>query len=486
MPQAETIKIRRDGRRLFIEPFPEFLKQELVFLVKDTAFGKGRNAGKIKVQQVKEIMYVEDELSPGRFIVPAGFLYKIWTKLNAMGWERSDIDYKDLRELDLEEPQLDNLDPLRGWQAEALPQLLSSEGGVIHTSTATGKSFLIKQFCKLYPNTTIIVTGHVGKTLEDIYRYLVKEYGTDQVKGLASIGGDGDPGRITVCHIRSLLSAPIDKAKILIYDEVHGAASTQRVEFLSRVQAANMYGFTASLCRLDDKDPFVEALFGPILYEKPYKEALAEGLVSRIDVHVYPVEGYLKDYKSYYRRQLYGIVRNNTRNKIVAQAARKYDSDGSTVVFAFNNLEHVFRLKKLLPDYTPVYSPQSMTGKRYNQLLNDGLIPKDYKSLHPGEDFIIADKFFKGEIRKVIATSVWSEGVNLPELNTIVRAEGLPGNVQAVQLPGRVARKTETKNSGVVVDFNDVFHPTFLNRSKRRFKHYEDLGYSIIRKELDA
>lgn len=467
------IALIRSGRRISVSPFPDYLRHELTFSVLEQDYTR---RGKIRTRNVKRSEFAHSKKDPSVVYVPAGFTYRVCRKIEQEG---DDFDYTDVRELGLPKPFIKGLDPLRKWQREALARLFSSNAGIIWTATATGKTYLLQQFCKAFPTVRIIVTGQDSSPLESIYKYLLAEYGTDEVKALGVIGNASNPGRITICHVRSLLSSPIDDAQILIYDEVHGAAAPQRSSFLAQVAFANMYGFSASAeGRLDMKEPVIEGLFGPVIYELPYEAARDADLIAPVRVFMYQVVAPEISYDSHRLRMRYGIVRNDARNKMIARVADHFEGYNQ-IILAMDNLEHVFRLKQRLPDHIPVYSPKSMTKKRWAQLKKLKLIPEGYRPLQPKEEFWLERKFREGEVTKAICTSVWSQGTDLPNLEVLIRADGFPGKIQSLQIPGRVTRKIEGKEEGIVVDFIDAFGRSFENRSRQRIRNYKNIGYEV-------
>jgi len=478
----ESIRIIRSGRLITVEPFPDSLRRVLTFSVLRQDYEA--RSGNLRTSQEKKRMYSVDDENPQLLFVLAGYTFRVIQHLKSLGYTDEQIHYEDVRNLQLEEPRIDLLDPLRDWQKEALSRLFSSDMGIVWSATATGKTFLIQEFCKAFPGAKIIITSHDSQPLRNMYRYLRNFYGSDQVHGLGVIGSHKEGSRITVAHIRSLLKTPVDDAQILIYDECHGASAPERSKLLMDVPVANMYGFSATaIGRLDQREPIMEALFGPVIYKKPYSEARDEGLIAPVVVHIYEVLAPEITASSHYRRQIKGIVRNDARNLMIARVAEKY-GDQTQIITAQNNLEHVFRIKKRLPEHVPVYGSGSMTKKRWGFLKQRQLIPEGYHSLYPGEEFVIARQFREGKIRKAIATSVWDEGIDLPDLEVVIRADGIPQKIQSTQIPGRVTRLSGEKKTGLVVDFIDNFGSNFKRRSEERFRIYRELGFRVERKVL--
>lgn len=473
---GKNAKIVRTGQLIIVEPFNEHLKSALTF---NTQKAKFTRRSDIKVEKTITRMFSVNPDDEAVAYIPAGFTYRVNSIFEKLGYE---VEFRDTRDLKLEKPVLSNLGSLRDWQKECLARLLSSDTGVCNTGTATGKTFMIREFCKVFPNTEIVVTSHATAPLRQLYEDL-KEAFPGEVSGLGAVAKCSKVRRITICNIRSLLRTPIDRCKILIYDEVHGAPAEQRSEYLGEVGFANMYGFSASTeGRLDMKEPIIEAYFGPIIYRKPYVEAEKEGLVSTVKVHIYKISGPPIERKTWTGRQRAGIIRNERRNQAIAQVARLYE-DNKALILAQDNLEHVFRLHRYLPEYTPVYAAGSMTKNRWFELKRMGLIPQGYHSIMPGQERALAKKFRTGEITKAIATSVWAQGVDFPDLQVVIRADGMPGKIEADQRSGRVTRLKE-EGYGILVDFLDDFGSNFLSRSRRRLTHYRKLGYEIEHRAL--
>lgn len=474
-----NISIIRSGRLIAIKPFPDSLRNELTFAIMESEYKKG----KMIFTRARKTMFSENPDDAEEYFAPAGFTSRVYKHLLDLGIPKEDIAYKDIRELKIEKPQLTLMEPLTDPQKEAIARVFTSACGIIWMPTGVGKTYLIKQIIRALPNTKIVITGHDSEPLKSLYDYLVKLYGYSEVTAIGKIGKSLFPGRITICHIKSLLKAPIDEVPLLIYDEVHGAASPERATSLSKVPYANMFGFSASpKGRLDQKEPIIEGLFGPIIYKMPYTAARDQGLVSDIHVHIYTVKGVDRDYDTHYKRRVYGVVRNEGRNLKIAQAAQKYGKY-QQIVYALDDLEHVFRLRAYLPEHTPVYGSGSMTEKRYRKLDKMGLIPDGYKPIVAGEEFKLAEKFRSGEITKAICTSVWGEGVDFPNLEVLIRADGIPGVIDCIQVPGRITRKAEGKEVAILVDFFDDFGRTFKNRSLSRISNYRTTGYKVEMKE---
>lgn len=472
-----TIKIRRLGRVCLMDPFPSFLKKVLTFPIQRGEFD-ARTKDLSYNPEDKEF-WQKNEEGPGYFY-SAGFTYKVCKLLKDEGYE---IDYKDLRGINLEEPDFSNLSvTLRKPQKKAIASMEASEGGLIGMGTGVGKTILLSEHCRIHPEACFVISSQETPPLRAVYQNLKTDLG-DDVAGLGVVGKEAEPSRITICNAKGLHNAPLRSADVLHFDEVHGAAAEKTSEVLGEATQATMFGFSGSLRGRNDKaEPILEALFGPILYRMSHKEAVEEGYITGIDIHLYTISMGPLYYDSHWERNKFGIVRNSRRNKRVAGITRDFygDQGNKVVIIAQDDLEHLFRLKQYLPNFSLAYG--QMTEKQKSKLIGQGLIDKDYRGLYPGEHHRIAEKFREGEIRRVIATSVWDTGIDLPNLEVLVRAEASSGFIPAVQLPGRATRKGEEKEKSVVVDFFDDFGPQFSGSSKKRIANYKEIGYNIKRR----
>jgi superfamily II DNA or RNA helicase len=89
------------------------------------------------------------------------------------------------------------------------------------------------------------------------------------------------------------------------------------------------------------------------------------------------------------------------------------------------------------------------------------------------------EDFESGKLKKVIATDVWSTGVDFPQLSVLVRADARSSEIIDIQAPGRVVRRHDAsgKQYGMVIDFMDHFDGTFLRRSHDRRRSYNRQGW---------
>lgn len=87
--------------------------------------------------------------------------------------------------------------------------------------------------------------------------------------------------------------------------------------------------------------------------------------------------------------------------------------------------------------------------------------------------------FADRDIKKVISTYTLREGVNIANLEYLIRADGATSNVVNTQFPGRACRLAEGKKQAVLIDLFDTFTPWAKERSITRLKQYKAKGWTV-------
>jgi hypothetical protein len=90
--------------------------------------------------------------------------------------------------------------------------------------------------------------------------------------------------------------------------------------------------------------------------------------------------------------------------------------------------------------------------------------------------------FETGQLKKVIATTVWKVGVSFQQLSELVWAAGGSSAIDSTQGPGRVSRihGASGKQVGIVRDFSDDFDSGFNNQWHGRRRIYARQGWAIF------
>jgi superfamily II DNA or RNA helicase len=84
-----------------------------------------------------------------------------------------------------------------------------------------------------------------------------------------------------------------------------------------------------------------------------------------------------------------------------------------------------------------------------------------------------------GKEKAIITTTIYDDGVDLPDLRTLILAGGGKSTVANLQRIGRGLRKAAGKHEVLVIDFNDKTGAILKRHSTARKKVWKDEGFNI-------
>jgi superfamily II DNA or RNA helicase len=460
-----------------IEPLLCYTKKELLYGADRYDDMTGLMINKVKTQDRRCYRYD----TCGRLITNFGMVYRLAKSLKEAGYEL------DIRETVEERVRPDCYDydinkvlryfKFRERQEECLHAILTRPCGIVHAVTGFGKLVMIAMVCLAFPHAKIDIVTRRATLVNKINNYL-----TRYIANVGQVGGGiRTEGRVTVYTAGSLHHSKFD-ADIVLADEAHELAAEKSSEHLARYRSARMFGFTASpRGRIDGTDIRLEALFGRTIFYISYQEAVELGLVVPIRVEwsdVYlktnPCAG-LEDVP----KKRWGLWQNDERNQLIANKAKTF-SDDDQVLILVETIEHAVHLRKFLPDYALVYD--QMETDDWRSYIRAGLINPNEVQMTPERKEAMRVAFEKGELRKAIATKIWSVGIDPAGLTAVIRADASASEIMDIQAPGRVCRthSASGKQVGIVCDFRDQFDTTFFNKAKRRYSHYVSMGWDNV------
>lgn len=242
------------------------------------------------------------------------------------------------------------------------------------------------------------------------------------------------------------------------------------------------YGLSATpFGRMDGSSARLEPLFGPVIFELLYPEAVSLGLVVPIKVRwldcqmdVNPAKG-----KTGVSRKRWAVWRNGYRNGVIASAVREYTAD-QQVLCLVETIEHAVHLWQQLPEFALCYG--NMDASDFAGYRKQELLPADFIPMSPDRRIWMREAFERNELKKVIATDVWATGVSFDQLSVLARCDDRDSAVLNDQGPGRVSRiytneAGTQKAFGTVLDVIDHFDKSLKTKSRGRYHSYEAMGW---------
>ena len=150
-----------------------------------------------------------------------------------------------------------------------------------------------------------------------------------------------------------------------------------------------------------------------------------------------------------------GICGNRTRNATAIMLANCSSATGPTLVLVPRVTLGEFYVSKIKGSVL-VHSKMPKKKRRY-----------------------VMQEFLKGHIPCMIATSLADEGLDLPNVQTLIMVSGGRSAQKTIQRASRALRRAPGKDTAIIHDFKDTFHPLAQAHSKKRVKCYKELGCSI-------
>lgn len=415
--------------------------------------------------------------SNGAYNMPTGMLPNVYQALLQMRVPASDIRFNDLRaKPDAQGTGLHNL-TLRGYQQDAFDVAIGNTfngmhwpQGVFKIATGGGKTELA---CALYqgiavPTVFVVHRKHLIKQTRDRF----EGYGvpTGQI-------GDGkfdpDPTGITVATIQTIHRtlkggdmAKINtfiKAEQIFFDEAHLCAASldkgNQFITLSRQfrHAYHRWGLTATPFMKDAySNQLLMGATGDVIYTISNAQLIKSGHLTKPQITIIecpsvPGPGTWPEvYES-------AIVMNRWRNKKIIDELMKAPSPAIIMCNRILHAKLIANIAKHKGLILPVVQGSTSSADRAK---------------------IIAD-LQSGKTKHIIATTIFDEGVDLPELRTIILAGGGKSKVQMLQRIGRGLRKSLGKKKFVLIDFKDTSGRIMKSHSKQRKDTWVKEGFNI-------
>lgn len=351
-----------------------------------------------------------------------------------------------------------------------LKLLQANRSGLFRAPTRYGKTTVIANVLKVYPGIKTVLAAPGVNLLNQLIEELRAKVPDREIKGIfTGSRNKTESDDITVVSLDSLDKVDHLGTKLLLIDEPHAAAAPKRVPILNKFSNARRLGFGATTeGRFDGADKIITGLFGPVLVEKTFREAVAEQAICPIKVFIIKVP--FTPFKVKKRDHAYRTLlhRNEVYNQLV-----KYISD------------HV-----IPPDWqTLIFIDELKQADLLNLFIVEGQIAAACRMTEK-ERREMFTRVSQNEVKRVICTDIYATGVTIPEIRCIVNAAGGGGSITSTQKPGRLAEIKPGKQAGYLIDFlfknTDSGQPqasawkAVVNDCYSRIETYKKNGYEIV------
>ena len=383
---------------------------------------------------------------------------------------------------------------LRQYQSDVVKKAKQVGGGIIKIATGGGKSLVIASLAAEYNIPTVIyVIGiellhQMKNTLEEAYGIecgIVGGGECDLSKAVTIMTiwsaaaafnkkakiTDNDTTGDTKAHTKilnkKLVRERVENAQLFIFDECQYAAS-ETLQFIHRASTSAKHRFLLSGTPWRDAgdDILIEAVSGPKFCDISATKLISEDYLVPPDIHFLNVpvmRGAGKTYHEVYKNY---IVENEDRNDLIIKAASKLVKAGKKVLILVVRVQHGKLLQKKLENK---FSVKFLDGAKSSSNRLEAI--QDMRN---------------GKTEVLIASKIFDQGVDIPELDALILAGSGKSSGRALQRIGRVIRKSKGKKKAIVVEFFD--NCKYLrDHSEARIKVYKsEPGFSIKMKKNKA
>lgn len=370
---------------------------------------------------------------------------------------------------------------IREYQRAALDAAKENGSGIIRVATGGGKSLIIASLAAQYNIPTVIyVIGiellyQMKNTIESAYGITCGIVGG----GICELGH-----QITIMTIWSAAAAfdkeakiedndlteeknislksstkleirkKVEEAQLFIFDECQYAAS-ETLQFIHKasISAKHRFLLSGTPWRDTGDDILIEAVAGKKIYDLNATKLIKKGFLIPPEIHFFNVPVIRNVGTNYPQIYTKYIVENDDRNALILKATKKLLSAGKKILILVVRVNH---------------------GKKIMDLLSeDGINAKFLDGAKSTKNRLETIQDMKdGKIEVLVASKIFDQGVDIPELDALVLAGSGKSSGRALQRIGRVIRLAKGKEKAIIVDFYD--NCKYLkDHSESRIKIYE-------------
>ena len=373
----------------------------------------------------------------------------------------------------------------REEQLEAINALLPYTNGILHATTAFGKTVTAAAIiARKKVNTLILV--HSKALLKQWHDRLTEFLNIDYLKheeknkrgrrkvfspiGCFDSSGNTLHGIIDIALIQSCLDEDgvkpfVQDYGMVIVDECHHVSSITFEQVLMSIKAHTIYGLTATPIRKDGHQPIIFMQCGPIRFSTDVKSQMAKQSFDRFLIPRFTsYNSILEDRLSIATLYKY-ISEDEIRNNLIVEDICKAVNTGRTPIILTNRTAHVSVLAEKLK--ATIKNVISLTGAGTTREKREAM--QRLQTIPDSEQLVI------------VATGKYiGEGFDYPRLDTLFLALPISWKGLLTQYAGRLHREYEGKKDVRIYDYIDIHEPICDSMYRKRLKGYAAIGYKTI------
>ena len=373
----------------------------------------------------------------------------------------------------------------REEQTDAINALLTYSNGVLHATTAFGKTVTAAAIiARKKVNTLILVHSKALLTQwhERLTEFLdidFKETEEPKKRGrkkvFSPIGcldstcntlhGIIDIALIQSCLDENGVKPFVQEYGMVIVDECHHVSSITFENVLKNIKAHTVYGLTATPIRKDGQQPIIFMQCGPIRFSADAKSQIAKQSFDRYLIPRFTSYRSITEDRQTITAMYQSLSEDTVRNNLIVNDICKVVDSGRTPIILTNRTSHVTLLAEKLK--TTIPNVITLTGSGTTRDKRDALLR--LQAISPSEPLVI------------VATGKYvGEGFDYPRLDTLFLALPISWKGLVAQYAGRLHRENEGKKDVRIYDYIDIHEPVCDSMYRKRLKGYASIGYKTI------
>jgi superfamily II DNA or RNA helicase len=338
---------------------------------------------------------------------------------------------------------------LRSYQTKALEEMKKHKNGVLVSPTGSGKTVILCAYLAEIGEPALVLVNTIE--LANQFRSALTKFTTLTDEEIGFLGdGKRSYKPITVALLQTITSMePSSLGNIwsaVICDEVHISPAETYYEALSRINSTYKWGASATPQRSDGLDKVIFWVTGPLRHSIS-RASLGNAILTPTTYSVVTSYYFPLFDTSEYGLMINDLSENEERNKLILEELKKYPTQ--QCVLLCNRKSQVKYLKDNIPDAV---------------MLTSDMKKKDRASVMAG--------LLQGTHRVIVSTfSLFSTGIDLPNLEILFICAPIKSVVKIKQAAGRLSRKgTLSNKQPIIVDFDDkrveLLHHQWYQRQK--------------------
>lgn len=313
---------------------------------------------------------------------------------------------------------------LRDYQQEVLNIIDNLEPGayLIQMATGLGKT---ATFTNIKRKGRVLVLAH----REELVTQPIKYYDCPVGIEMANHKSNGED--VVIASVQSIIHR-LDKFKpddfdVIIIDEAHHAAATSYKKIINYFNPRLLLGFTATPNRGDGVR--LDDVFQKIIYQKDLKWAIQNHYLT--DIHClrvnigYDISKVARKMGDFVVGELEEALNSDVLNGAIAEAYKKY-AKGQTLIFA-TSVEHAQNIAKLIPGAIAITTETNNRAE-------------------------LIQKFTNREIPCLVNCMIFTEGTDMPLVETVMIARPTSNSSLYTQMVGRGLRLYPGKDKLTLID----------------------------------